>query len=592
VEQFHTRQLTNVMSIKKTTGQIGIAIIVVGLLTASIYFVGGNDIQAQDAPINAFAWYTPSNVSGMHSDEFNNLSTIPGVNVTVQNMNDFSQGTWEATGQAMVNQMTAVAQQDPNAMQVMGFMSHGDPGSYYTATGYSMPTEVGMVTAAYQNANVQGITIVDCCGSGNLASYVQQNGYDIFGDATNNLGAITSSSPGESSWVGNNASTAGRLAVFTNDINAADANQDGVITMAELKEGFAQKGFDNQFIIPPGNEGAPVFAKDKATMDEYMKKWIGMCAVVKPGQDEKFDGVWGMKNVYKYDDKSTEKKDINGDKATKRESELNYKLRMADFGCLNWSMEKGKTTDARQKPGCNPTDKSTSNYDILEKDATKSGGKSPDWASGGKYTSLSEDQAKQSLGDNLHAYTVPDGKTMKPTFYTKGTRTYDSKEKVVFVKRENCKFVDPPSPLPFTSPKPSANDNPFNNNKSGGNQGGQPNQGGQQGNSNQTSPTPTPGSSSGQNTAVVCPQTYAPVCDVNGQTQPNDCVATQQKKVTIKHTGACTEEEKKQATLSIADLSVLIKQVITSGIPQNTVTTIVESIIKLFSSYVTTSNSV
>jgi len=535
-----------------------------------------------DTWVNAFAWYIPSNVSGMHYAEWMGLNRVDGVTVTAQNIMDFRNNDKTAWGQSMVDQMTAVAQQNPDATQLMGFMSHGDPGSYYTATGFSMPTEVGMVTAAYQAANVQGITIVDCCGSGNLASYVQKNGYDIFGDGLNNMGAITSSAPGTSSWVGNDASAAGRLAKMRANIDQVDGildnNPDGVATMEELKEAFKRNNFDNQFIIPPGNEGAPVFASSKEAMEEYMKKWKGMCAVVKPGQDEKFKGVWGQDGVYQRGSK--DKKDINGKDAKIEESELNNKLRMANFGCLNWSLESKKTTDKMEKPGCNPKDKSTSNYDILSKESTKSGGKEPDWASGGKYNSLSEDQAKQALASKLHAYTVPDGKTMKPTFYTKGSRTFDANEQTVFVKRENCKFVTPPSPLPFSSPSPhnNANDNPFNNSKN--NQGGGQNPGGQ--NNNQATPTPTPGATATPvpTSSVVCSQVYTPVCDTNGQTQPNECVATQQKRVTIKHTGACTSADK--SFTNISGLSDLIKQVVTSGIPDNKITSVVQAIIKLF----------
>jgi hypothetical protein len=63
-------------------------------------------------------------------------------------------------------------------------------------------------------------------------------------------------------------------------------------------------------------------------------------------------------------------------------------------------------------------------------------------------------------------------------------------------------------------------------------------------------------------------------------------VATQQNKVAIKHTGACTDTDKKQSVTDISALSDLIKQVVTSGIPESTITNIVQSIVNLFSNYI------
>jgi len=93
------------------------------------------------------------------------------------------------------------------------------------------------------------------------------------------------------------------------------------------------------------------------------------------------------------------------------------------------------------------------------------------------------------------------------------------------------------------------------------------------------------------NGVIVCPQTYMPVCDINNKTQPNQCVAEKQKKVEIKHTGACTSTDGIGTADNAAALIELIQQVVTSGIPQNTITSVVESILKLYTGLTTSSGS-
>jgi hypothetical protein len=545
------------------------------LLSIILFVASFSHASAADITTYLLNFYTPSNISGWDKSLVAQLGTLPGISTTSYNISGLNRNQ-------TINAGTSYLLNAPEGIKLFEFSGHGDPRGYYATTGNTtMYDQVRMATEAAQAAGTQVISIIDCCGSGNLANFAQ-NPSALFGDGLNNLAAITSSAPGKVSFVGDGKSVAERLAYYRNNVGKLDANGkplydtngDGILTVGELRDAMAKDGKGNQFIIPPGNEGAPVFASDKEKLEAYKKNWLGVCIVVKPGQDKAFGKMYGVPGVKGIDTDA----DVNGDPfAPDFEDELNFKLRKANFGCLSSSPVKG-TTDAGTMPGCDPNKKDGSNYDVAEQ-AVKDA-KSISWVSGEKYKSLSKSQAEEALKSDVHAYTVPENKLVRPYPYTKGSTAKDAKGEPIYVVRENCKFITPQSPSPIPIPPP---DNNRNNNPPNGGQGGgqQPQQGG----SGQQNPSPTPTANPNSTPTptpipgIACSQEYSPICDENLQTQPNECIAIQ-KGAKVLRDGACTADAKTTTSLSAA-IGNLITQSLASGIPENTIANTIKTIISL-----------
>ena len=70
------------------------------------------------------------------------------------------------------------------------------------------------------------------------------------------------------------------MSYYRNNVSAYDTNGDGVLTVGELQAAMAADGMKNQFVIPPGNEGAHVFSSSPEALAEYKKKWLGETALM------------------------------------------------------------------------------------------------------------------------------------------------------------------------------------------------------------------------------------------------------------------------------------------------------------------------
>jgi len=104
--------------------------------------------------------------------------------------------------------------------------------------------------------------------------------------------------------------------------------------------------------------------------------------------------------------------------------------------------------------------------------------------------------------------------------------------------------------------------------------------GGGQGQPN-ASPSPTP--------AYVCPPDSEPACGEDGITYENRCTAEYKKQIKVKHAGACTAEDQKEANLSKNSTAVaaLMQQLATSGMPTQLVTDLMQIVSKLMTSFLT-----
>lgn len=540
--------------------------VVIGVLFAFTFVTNVTDAKDYWTHVIVMGGTSDGTVSSLDRAQYNNWgSSIPGVKVTYVN----AIGMGSATAGNTIKSAISSSPDALNTVVVWG--NHGVVGGMGTDTPLNKDTQVKITTKAFQDLGVSGQTIIDSCGSG-MACTVP--GVDLMADGGNNSGVFTTSPANDVGWtpfmgpkIDENLKEA--------DDPAKGGNGDGVITAGELAK---ITGKPSKVLDPD----APVFAVSRQAMEDYVKKHSGYCGVVKPGQDKTFGPMWGIAGVGANDTK----KDIKGNKAKPEsniEDPLNFKLRKANMGCLN-SSPVGGSTDSLTAPGCDPAKKEGSNYEFMKAKAKDA---EINWVSGGEGSSLTREQAETALGQALHAYKVPDGKLMQPNLYIKGTTNYDAEKKPVLVRRADCVFLTPPSPMPAPSSDPG------NQNNGGGQQGqgnrNQPQQG--QGNNQNGQPSPTPqyGYATPSPTAdpsVTCSSTYDPVCDTKGQTQPNECVAVQQKGLTIKHTGVCTDVDKNQVSMSVTDLSNLIRQVVTSGIPENTITSIIQSIVRLFSSFI------
>ncbi|MDO8512834.1 MAG: Kazal-type serine protease inhibitor [bacterium] len=511
-------------------------------------------------------------IAGLDKQQYGYMANFPGVQfvrVDVSNVRDREEGL------RMIN--AAVAPYAEAAAATLVFAGHGVTNGLGTDSIFSKADQVWMASQVLEQNQLVGTTILDSCGSGTV--FCLYNVESIMGGGLYN-GAVLSSSAayqlGYAPDMGNR---------ITNAVSngGADKDGDGVITVGELIDYLKANGKYNNKAELILNHDTPMFFRDEKAKDEWIKKNRGYCGVVTPGQSTGYQNPGMLGNTGVYPRGEQNKADDNH---KIEESDINKKLRDARMHFLR----KVDTTDAIKDPTYGKTQKATadagSSYDLMvENQKMKPEEKEKiTWLNDtGKIDGMiTEAQAQESLASGVagrHAYTV-NGKKVQPFIYLKRSIVMDLDNKPIIITPD-CQFK---SPDPNRGKPNNQGANNDGNNGGGNNGGGNNGQGGnQQGNQNNPSPSPTPNPTPSPAVAT-CPNTYAPVCDINSQTQPNACVAQTQKRVQIAYNGACVK--KTEDPTSSPDVTVLVKiiqQLFQSGMPQN----VIESVVKIIAPLIT-----